>query len=386
MPAVPAPAAANVNPVEAPVERNPIDETVNELVQTLKSQNVTFFLGPGASYSNPPARSCDIARELLTDLQIINRDYQWLLPPIDIAGMYYSVKSSDRRLETKVVDLMRDFPQLISPTQETLARLLILLARRPRGRMRAKRRQLIVTTNLDVMTERALLRAGLPFTRIVQHRSGEQISVNEYRDIKLAATNVLELPGARAPIRVNLDDLEALDDQIRTYGETPYPPQGRQDSENPLHTLPLQDLTEPILYKFFGSQDIENSCVLSTAHHFGFARNVLRKNCIPAQITEIIGNSTLLFVGLSFMDPDFRLTYYTLLTSALDEINRDQRGYALQLPPDRHEGDVYRQMERGLWDAIKDFGLQRMGIKTIEERNDVFLNELITAVHRDLGI
>jgi hypothetical protein len=385
MPAAPAPAAAKVNPVEAPVERNLIVETVDDLVQTLRSQNITLFLGPGASYSNAPARACDIARELLKSVQIIPKD-ESLLPPIDIAGMYYSVKNSDRRLQTKVVDLMRDFPQSISPTQESVARLLKLMSQRPQGRIRGKRRQLIVSTNLDLMTERALLRAGLPFTRIVQHRSAEQISINEYRDIKLAEPKVLELPGLQAPIRVNLDDLEALDDQITTYGETIYSSKEKQGAENPLHTLPLQNLTEPILYKFLGSQDVENSCVLSTAHHFGFARNVLRKSCIPAQVTEIIGNSTLLFIGLSFLDPDFRLTYYSLLTSALDDINRDERGYALQLPPERHEGDTYRQMERGLWDDIKDFGMQKLGIKTIEEQNDVFLNDLITAVQRDLGI
>lgn len=384
----PSPAAAPERPPEQHVRRDPVENAIKDLVETLRSQNLTFFIGPGASYSNPPARTCDIARELLLEMQIIRDDYQSdsLLPPIDIAGLYYSVENSDQRLEDRIVTMLQAFPRDISGTQNSLARLLKLLATRPKRRIRGNPRQLIVTTNLDLMTERALLGAGLPFSRIVQHRSGDQISVNDYKDIKLADANVIEYPGPEGPQRLSLTDPIALDDFIQQHGARPIRNKENLSSDdNPLHSLPLQQLTEPILYKSLGSQEMQNSCVLSSAHHYAFARNVLRRNCIPAQITEIIGNSTILFIGLSFMDPDFRLTYNTLLANALDDINRDERGYALQLPPESYQNDIYRHMERGdRWEKIKDYGLRRLGIKTIEEQNDNFLNRLFAAVEADI--
>lgn len=374
-------------PLEQPVRRDPVDNAIKDLVETLRSQNLTFFIGPGASYSNPPARTCDIARELLRDLQIIPDDYgpQSLLPPIDIAGLYYSVDNSDQRLEDRIVNMLQDFPREISGTQDSLARLLNLLATRPKRRIRGNPRQLIVTTNLDLMTERALLRAGLPFSRIVQHRSGDQISVNEYKDIKLAEDNVLEYPGPERQERLSLTDPIALDEFIQRHGaRTIRNKENLGTDDNALHTLPLHQLTEPILYKSLGSQEMQNSCVLSSAHHYEFARNVMRRNCIPAQITEVIGNSTILFIGLSFMDPDFRLTYNTLLTNALDDINRSDRGYAIQLPPESYQDDIYRHMERRLWEKLKDYGLRRLGIKTIEEQSDLFLNRLFAVVEADI--
>jgi hypothetical protein len=374
-------------PPEQAARRDPVNNAIQDMVETLWSQNLTFFIGPGASYSNPPARTCDITRELLRELNIIQDDYQWLLPPIDIAGLYYSGRYSDQRLEDRIVNMLQNFPQDISGTQDSLARLLKLLATRPKRRIRGNPRpQLIVTTNLDLMTERALLRAGLPFSRIVQHRSGDQISVNEYKDIKLADDDVLEYPGPGGQERLSLTDPIALDEFIQRHGaRTIRNKENLGTDDNALHTLPLHQLTEPILYKSLGSQEMQNSCVLSSAHHYDFARNVLRRSCIPAQITEIIGNSMILFIGLSFMDPDFRLTYNTLLTNALDDINRSDRGYAIQLPPESYQDDdIYRHMESGLWENIKDYGRGRLGIKTIEEQSDMFLNRLYSAVETDI--
>jgi hypothetical protein len=366
-----------------------IDTAVSNLAQPLRSQNITFFLGPGVSYREQlnSMRACDIAHELLVDLQIIPKTYDELLPPVDVAGMYYAVNRGDQRLEDKVVELMLDSSQAITSTHERLATLLKLLTNRPNRRMLAKRQHLIVTTNIDVLMERSLLRAGIPFTRIVQHRSAQQININQYGFVQLVEGKVIQLPpepGQGKPVEIELDDFEKLDSVIESYGKrieretegiTPF------GKSNQLNALNVQEMTEPILYKFLGSQDIPNSSVLSTSHYFEFARRVFQQNCIPEQIIEIIGNSNLLFIGLWFMDPDFRLTY-SLLRKAL-EITRFFR-YALQLTPDRFKGDVYRKMEIGIWESIKDTGMLQLGIKTVEESNEVFLQELTDKIKDQL--
>ena len=71
----------------------------------------------------------------------------------------------------------------IPPTHQQLAKLLRLLATRGERRVRRQTKQLIVTTNLDVMMERALLQAGVSFTRLVHYKSAARIDIHEYRDV-----------------------------------------------------------------------------------------------------------------------------------------------------------------------------------------------------------
>ena len=77
---VPAPANAEI---AARPEQDPVEEAIGELIQILKKNNITFFLGPGATYGAEPmpAQASEIARELLADLNIIQDNYKELLPP-----------------------------------------------------------------------------------------------------------------------------------------------------------------------------------------------------------------------------------------------------------------------------------------------------------------
>jgi hypothetical protein len=371
-------------------QRNEVEDILSNLVQPLKSQNITFFLGHGISYREhlKIIRACDIARELLVDLKIIPSNYVDLLPPVDVAGMYYAINRGEQRLEDKVVEIMMDDSYVLTKTHEQLAILIEMLTKRPKRRMLAKRPHLIVSTNIDVLMERALLRRGISFTRIVQHRSAQQVNINEYRFVQLIEGKVIQLPSASgqgAPKQVEIDDFDELDALIESYGKrieretegiTPL------SKSNPLNSLNVQEMTEPILYKFLGSQDVLNSSMISTLHHFEFARRVFQQNCIPEQLAEIIGNSNLLFIGLWFMDPDFRLTY-SLLRKALEMSNFSR--YALQLPPDNFKGDIYRHMEIGMWESIKDAGMFQLGIKTVEQHNEAFLEKLINRVQAEIS-
>jgi hypothetical protein len=83
------------------------------------------------------------------------------------------------------------------------------------------------------------------------------------------------------------------------------------------------------------------------------------------------------------MDPDFRLTYNSLLYKTLEVANHLR--FALQLPPGTFADDVYRQIEVGLWDSIKDAAMRDMKIKTVEESDESFLRRLVQTVRAGLG-
>jgi hypothetical protein len=366
-----------------------VADAAADLASTLRSGNVTFYLGPWALLDGDTSSSaCEIARKLLLGLQLIKKDYDDLLPPMDVVGMYYNVRWGDARLENDVIDCIMQRATDVPPIHKQLAELLVVLRDRPPSRVRRRRQQLIVTTNLDVMMERALLLAGVPFTRIVQHRSAQRITINEYRDVRLSADGrTLTLPAEGGEARqIELDDYEALDAFIMDYGQRHVDqaaPDGSGVVKNPLDELPVHEMTEPILYKHLGSQDVENSCAITVDHFFAFARQALWRNCIPAKITEIIGNNPALFLGYSFLDPDYRFTYYTLLRKPF-ELDMDIR-YAVQSPPERFHGDPYRRMEAGLWDYIKKAELKRSKITTVEEDGAAFLKLLLEKVREELA-
>jgi hypothetical protein len=366
---------------------DPVDDAIAKIIGLLIPGNVTYFLGPGSSYGRVDSlpRPCDISRELLSELRLINLGYDQLLPPVDIAGMYYAVKSGDTNLETRVIDINSKSAGHIPATHHRLAELLELLLKRPARRVRYKTRQLIVTTSLDLMMERVLLRKGISFTRLVQHRSGQRIDINEYRAVRLVGNDTVQIESGTGLIEARLDHVEELDEVIAASG--------RRSIEigdvtiggaNALHGLALQSFTEPLLYKFLGSYDVPKSCSLSAEQHFEFAQRQLRQNCVPAQITEIIANSPLLFFGHSFLDPDFRLASVTLLKKSL-EIETEPR-YAIQLSPDHHKGDIYRQMESGIWTQIKEYGSQKLKITTLEVEGDQFLEKLTSELRVQLRL
>lgn len=372
--------------IAAPAPDDTVEEAIEDLVQTLKTQNVTFFLGPGAAYGSTPmpAQAYDIARDLLEELKIIEATYKELLPPVDVASLYFGIRSGDRLLQQRVTERVADKSRVFPQTHDRLAELMKLLGKRPERRSGGRNLQLLVTTNLDLMMERALLRAGLSFTRIVQFRTGKRIEVKEYHNVQLIGGGIVQLPDEDGnPQQARVDNFVELDRLIMNFGKSPVDKSGNEESASATG-LKFSNLTEPILYKFLGSQDIDDSCVISTLHHFEFARGVLQQKGLPDELTSTIRNSTILFLGLWFMDPDFRLTYYTLLRDAL-RLENDRR-YALQLPPTLFADDVYRKMERGIWEKIKEAGVRQIGITPLEEPCDKFLKKLYIKVEEELRL
>jgi hypothetical protein len=345
--------------------------------------NITFFLGSGATL--PP--SIEIAKTLLQELDQLGG----VSLPIDLVGAYYAVSSDELLLENRIAELIAGGSRSVPAVHEALASLLKCLANRPAKRILkgAKLPQLIVTSNLDVLMERALLRSGIPFTRIVQHGSAARIDINVYREVLLMEDgHSLHLSAPAGPPRmVKKNDFEDLDRAIAEFGSSTVlyeSHEGNGDRRsaggpaNPLHALSFEDLRAPILYKFLGSQDIEGSCVISTDQYLEFARRLIQHNLIPAQISQILSSTPLLFLGSSLLDPDFRFTYQLLLRDPL-AIKSNPR-YAVEPRPQPSNQDTLSELRSRLWDKLKDVRLGKMNIRTVEEKEEVFLGRLITRV------
>jgi hypothetical protein len=372
-----------------PLQNEAIEEAVGSLAETLSTENVTYFVGAGA-YSGAvtlPPSSSEITREMLRDLQLIDDFYKFLVPPVDVVGSYYAANSSTGKLENKVVDMIHNRSSVVPKLCQQLADLLSLLAHRPTPRIRARVQQLIVTTNLDVMIERALLQKGISFTRLVQHTSSAKIEVNRYRNVVRVSDSKIQISSPEGAQTIALDRWDDLDTVIANNERTVVGDAslggGRSTA---LNSLPVKELCgdDPILYKFRGSTDVRGSCALSVEQYLNYTRSLLQHGFVPAQLSEILSNSPVLLFGYGYFDPDFRLVFHGLLHTAV-ELRRDTV-YSVQLPPDQEPEDSLRKMEVRLWDKVKQVALRDLKIHTLESSCEEFLQLLISSVGRALRV
>jgi hypothetical protein len=345
------PKAPPPEPQEPQADAVGSDEGINWLSDWLRSGNVTFFVGPGVAGggSTFPPRNWDIARNLLSEMKLIETDDIKFLPPMDIATTLFAVSKTDPVLEVKIVSLIQSRSSLIPPAQQNLANLLMRLTKREMPRGRKPQKQLVLTTNIDLMTERALLRSGVRFTRVVQHKSQPSLYVTSYHDVPVIPSNP-----------------DQLDDLITAKGAKELSPEA----------VAGDMVMEPILYKLHGSQDIEGSCALTRPQLLAQARSAIANHLIPAELQKIASNTPIVFLGTGLLDPDFQYISQTVLFDAWESAHPK---YLVQLAPDQDSEDGYRRMEAGIWDKIKQSAMQRK-LATIEEFGDRFLQRLTDAL------
>ena len=342
-----------------PVEVKPVvtgetqaaEDALAWLAQWTKSGNITFFVGPGAAEGGPtfPPRNWEIARQLLREMKVIETDDIKFLPPIDIATMLFAVSKTDPVLEETVVNLIQSRSSAIPAAHQTLAALLARLGGRERPRGRKFEKQLILTSNIDLMMERALLRAGVRFTRVVQHKSQHSLFVTNYHDAPFIPSQI-----------------DQLDDFIISTESKTLSPDMAAGSI----------LAEPILYKLRGSQDIAGSCALTRPQLLAQARAVISEHLIPADLQRIGANSPIVFLGAGLLDTDFQYMSQTVLFNAWDS---DHPKYMVQVAPEQDREDGYRQMEATIWEKIKQSAMRR-NLATVEEPSTRFLQRLLAAV------
>lgn len=328
------------------------DQALTWLGDWLRTGNVTFFLGMGAAGAGPqlPPRSWEIARELLGELRIIGNADVNMLPPVDIAATFFAIAHSDPVLENRVINLIQSRSAEIPASYRCLASVIARLVRREKPRGRSFQKQLVLTPNIHLMVERALLRERLPFTRVVQHKSDRTLYVTDFHDVGYLPSD------------------DQIDDFIAGRDPTPLSPE----------TVTGSKLAEPILYKMCGSQDLAGSCALTRPQLLTQARMAIAEHLIPAELQKIAANTPIVFLGTGLLNSDFQYSRHTVLFEAWQS---DHRKYLIELPPDQERDDGYRRMETGIWDKIKDSKMLP-NLTTVEESSSVFLQGLLDRIAR----
>jgi hypothetical protein len=414
-----------------------VEQAVSDLAVILTTGNaksLTYFVGPAVCW---PPSTHSLVRQLLAGVidpetadqpqdKAANQErpdaWEWL-PPIDLAASYYTTwaDGNDPLLLKRLFGLFNSGKDVVPEPLALLASLLERIARRPMPRT-AVARPLIVTTNFDLMIERALLQAGVSFTRVVQHRDQPRIDVNHYpversrgpdgkldgRIIFKEWEDLVDSHGRRRRVvarrhAVDARSFEALDERIFEHNHevVTFPVGTRTDlASNPLSALsvkqPLlpEDVEEqtpgqprprqrpwPLVYKHHGSEDIEGSYAVSAEQHLQFMRDTMQKGNVPTEILNQIKDSPILFLGYSFLDPALRLIYNTLLH---DRIRQQNRLFSVQEPPQTKEAKKERRIESLLWRKLTRTALLQMGVETVEQGEKDFLQTLLDRVDADL--
>lgn len=377
----PAPAVLAREP-QQPIAVDPLATGVDAVASALINGDMTFLLGrllgPGAGAPMLPSM---LSMALLRDVNLVPEDYQGLLPEIESAASLLAATRGDPQMENFVLRLVGASSQSEPNAYAELADIMRLLGRRPTAQ-RARRRapRLILSTNLDLHMEHALLRAGLPFTRLVHHRAGGRIDLCKFTDVVKDRSGDLRIDGQL----VAVDDNSALDALINACERRSV---RIQESEsglgNPLVSLDLSTAPDPILYKFQGSEDIGNSSAISTDQCYEFLSRVLRQPCVPSQITEIIGNSTLVILGSTLLDHEFRLSYHALLREALR--SNPYSCYAVLNRRELDQRDFGHRHAEQSWDSVKKAALARYKVEMFDAPVAGFLGRVADKLRNEWG-
>jgi hypothetical protein len=329
------------------------------LAGELLRNGVTFFLGRRAALGAPGLPSCpsEVTVRLATDLGLFRSHGEHLLPQPDAIGELFATEYGIARLE-QAVFTAGGTPLELPPVHDRLASIIRALQKRPKARSARKSNpQLIITTSFDLLTECALLRHGLPFTRIVQSASQPQLYLTEIR----------ELPD------INFSDPRACETFLLNQPQTDFGIASTDSSEmNTVATLNLENRSEPVLYKYHGSQDIPNISAISTEQYYNLSR---LQRLIPRRIREIAINTSSLFIGCGMLDCDFQHLYHTMLRDGFDQ-RRDLLRYAVLQKPTLTPSCVYDEMTLRVWNNLIQLILKRTGIMVVDQAQILFLDAL----------
>jgi hypothetical protein len=241
-------------------------------------------------------------------------------------------------------------------------------------------------TAQDIFLEMALLEAGLSFSRIIQDGPNQRFVINRYwnvtRDeddaicVRDSAVGDARDDNQNQALCASANDKAALRRVVLEAGfmEVPFPSKGEEADTGIIRKIPLvRELPAPILYKYYGSEDITNSCIIAVAQMLRLQKAI---SMIPAEMHEIIGNTSSLFLGYHFADIEF-IQSAEMLSSRLSRRDDILVQFALVERPDASRNGNER-MDAGVWNAL----LQRMrlNINLLEGSPitflDVFANKI----------
>jgi hypothetical protein len=316
---------------------------------------------------------------------------------LDVAGSCYAV---DRGEELAVEDRIREVlaqqvAPLAPPLHMTLARLARTLASiatpraaavgrlpLPAGEIRRPeqlnaRPMIIVCTTYDLAMERALLREGVSFIRFVQNHARRTVDVGEY-DVAREMNVVQFLAKGRDSVviehEIDRDSQGALDAAIASYGVRAEKggKAGRRPSKLPFVMSRTGQVPDVVLYKPLGSQDVLGSCFISSEHHLELVLHAMKAGGVPDQITEIVRNNRIVFLGYSFFDPVLRLLRHTLLLDRTWSVP----SYVVKTSPAADEASFDLRLEAALWNDVR-IAWPTKGMTLVESSEIDFLDALL---------
>lgn len=333
----------------------------DEVAAELRQDAIVILLGPSADDGRRGLSGKRLAHELMVTLDARLKPLHPILP-LDVAAYLFGLKKGEPEIQTILETwLAPDLERPLPAAHAALAGIFrTIFEHSPAGKMQ---KNLVVTTNIDTAFELALLAAGVPFTRIVQH--DERTVANcyniEFNDEKtewwLKGKRSVELRPA------NDKDLKSLLQALVSYGS---------DKAQRVPRTPWQDADPGLLvYKFHGSVDQPESVVLSLADY-----DCRNGNQVPAEILNAIKNRRWLSIGYTGIDPQLRHLRQSFLS---ESARADNLVFNCDLAGDCRAPDNIC-IEQLVWDQLEESLREDLWADAAEGRADQFLAKLRSAL------
>jgi hypothetical protein len=135
-------------------------------------------------------------------------------------------------------------------------------------------------------------------------------------------------------------------------------------------------VANPVVFHLHGHDEVSESLVLTEDDYLTFLVNISRdQNIIPPRILEAFTGSSLLFIGYSLADWDFRVLFQGLVNATDPNLRRIS--VTVQLPPTQKDLQEYQEkyfgeMSKGMrvyWGTAKEF------VSELKERWDKFIKQ-----------
>lgn len=346
----------------------PVREALERLCPAARATPLTLYLGERLTHDETryTPNSYGISRMLFREMKLIDRKYNQFLPTADVAGMYYTAQNSALGLVQAVGAYTAESTLGLPDTYCDVARMLrelMLLPGPPRGPNGPL--ALVMTTNLDLGMERALMMERVPFTRIVQDAGRpDGVAWHITRLDEDAARALPPAPVSQAPARW-AEYLPRLDDAFALLDTRVVNSRGRKA------TLNARERNGLVLYKYHGSQDIPATCTISTDQYI----HSIQHSDVPTEVHTTVAETPALFLGYRLLDPPFRHLYGTLLRAAFRSSLADHPKVMVCCPPPG-EQSAYDRMEAKNWEMTRRSAVNA-SITAIQEWPSRFLDALL---------
>lgn len=373
----PDPGSSSSPPVPPPSFSSPDPETLNETVITvtdnMKVQSAVYFVGKGLfdNEQEEHYQNASFAGHLIEKLRI-----NPVIVPPEFAATCYAIKNKYPGLDTAIAEHLRQPRQAGVKAALLFARVLALVeaqrAREPDiGEIR---RQLVVATHLDDLLERAMVTAGVSFSRVVQYRPDSD------GNCKLAVATISSQEGSHGALTVKSSSTAIeLDEARRNALEFKIPGMAEPQAVIPIEKFRIDTLHPVILYKPFGSFDCRGSCTVSIDQGLQFAgAAVNHPKTFPATLTTLMSASPALFLGCNPLDADSLLLYFGLLRRIFETGASQNDRYMIGNPPTPYfqNKDSVRHCEARLWQSIPAYLHLTLGITCLFANPLEFLQAL----------